>query len=141
MDDGVEDMKRPLALLAPAMLLCAIPAARADAGAIDLCAHEAVRDVARLESDLKPVKEIYGIVTNPTGFALKQVNDHVMHIPKWVGYAMDPQGAVRAKVIDMARSELKRQVGLRDGCAAALHGDSAVEVPDPTTLLPLERDV
>jgi hypothetical protein len=123
------------------MILCALPAAALDAGAIDLCAHKAVREVARLDESVRPAKEIYGIVTNPTGFALKQVNDHVVHIPKWVGYAIDPQGAVRAKVIDMARTELKRQVGVADGCAAALHGDAIVEVPEATTLLPLERDI
>jgi len=139
--NGVEDMRRTLALLAPTMLVCAIPAARADTGAIDLCAHGAVREVAKIDHDLKPVKEIYGIVTNPTGFALKQVNDHVVHIPKWVGYAIDPQGAVRARVMDMARAELKRQVGLREGCAGRLDEDAITEVPDPTTLLPLERDV
>jgi len=134
-------MKGPLALLAPAMLACAMPAAAAPAGAIDLCAHKAVREVARIDNDLKPVKQIYGIVTNPTGFALKQVNDHMVHIPAWVGYAIDPRGAVRAKVMDMARTELKRQVGLRDGCAGRPGGEAMDEVPDPTTLLPLERDV
>ena len=133
-------MKRLLALLAPVTLLCAAPVARAGEN-LNLCAHEAVREVARLNNELKPVKELYGIVTNPTGFALKQVNDHVIHIPKWVHYAMDPRGAIRAKVIDRARDELKKHVGLKNECADELRSRSeAHEVTEPTTLLALERD-
>jgi hypothetical protein len=134
-------MKRLLALLAPVTLLCAAPAARADES-LNLCSHQAVREVARLNNELKPVKELYAIATNPTGFALKQVNDHVIHIPKWVHYAMDPQGAIRAKLMDRARAELKKHVGLKNECADELRAPSeAHEVPEPTTLLPLERDI
>lgn len=134
-------MKRLLALLAPVTLLCAAPAARADEN-LNLCSHQAVREVARLNNELKPVKDLYGIVTNPTGFALKQLNDHVIHIPKWVHYAMDPQGAIRAKVLGRARDELKKHVGLKNECADELEAvDEALEVPEATTLLPLERDL
>jgi hypothetical protein len=138
-------MKRTLALLAPMMFLCASPATYAGAvgepaAAVDLCAHKAVREVARLNSELKPVRELYGIATNPTGFVLKQVNDRVIHIPKWVHYAMDPQGALRAKVMEKVREELKKQVGLRHECAEELAG-GAIDAPEATTLLPLERDV
>lgn len=121
-------MKRITALLAPAMLLCALPAARADAAAMNLCQHKAVREVAKLNNEMKPVREVYGIVTNPTGFALKQVNDHVVHIPAWVNYAIDPQGAIRAKVMDLARAELKRQVGLAHDCAGEMREEAGVEV-------------
>ncbi len=134
-------MKRLLALLAPVTILCAAPAARAD-GNLNLCSHQAVREVARLNNELKPAKELYGIATNPTGFALKQVNDHVVHIPRWVNYAIDPQGAIRTKVMDRARDELKARVGLKNECAEELRPQpEALEVPEATTLLALERDL
>jgi hypothetical protein len=144
-------MKRATAALIPSLLLlCAAPAAYADAydcfpacrepaaapakAAINLCEHRAVREVARIERDLKPVKQIYDIATNPTGFAIKQVNDHVVHIPPWVGYAMDPKGAIRAKVMDRARGELRKQVGLQNECAAEAGGEEAID--DFQRLLP-----
>jgi hypothetical protein len=46
------------------------------------------------------------------------VDQHVVHIPKVVGYAMDPRGAVKAEVMKRAREMAKKQVGLQDDCRA-----------------------
>jgi hypothetical protein len=131
------DMKRTLTL-ASSILLLAAPLAHAENDAydcfpgcpyavpvipaqktIDLCEIGAVRDAARINDQLKPVKEIYDIAVNPTGFAVKMVDEHVVHIPKWVGYAMDPKGAAKSYVINYVRTQAKKQVGLQDECRAA----------------------
>ncbi|HEX5129668.1 MAG TPA: hypothetical protein VFV90_07975 [Usitatibacter sp.] len=124
-------MKRSLTILATSMLL-ATGAARADglpesedteqraAGAVNLCEHKAVREVARLEKDLRPLKEIAGYVSNPTGLVLKVVNDHVVEIPEWVGIAIDPRGYARGKAIAFIRNEAKKSVGVDKGCEAEI---------------------
>lgn len=132
-------MKR---LLAPMFLACAVTAAHADAidcfpvacaegaqpGArINLCEHRAVREAARLDAKLKPAKDVYEIATNPTGYALKLVDRHVVPIPKWVGFAMDPQGYVRGAAMKKVRHELKKQVGLHEECAAEIAAERVAE--------------
>jgi hypothetical protein len=134
-------MKRTLAILVPSMLFAA-QAARADqydsfplsavepvqaveATKPNLCEHRAVRDIARIDRDLAPVKQVFEIATNPTGFALKQVNAHIVHIPAWVGIAMDPKGYVRNKVIGRIREEAKAAVGLRKDCADEIAAEEA----------------
>jgi hypothetical protein len=134
-------MKRTLAILVPSMLI-AVQTARADqydsfplvavepaqaveAAKPNLCEHRAVRDIARIDRDLAPVKQVFEIATNPTGFALKQVNDHIVHIPAWVGIAMDPKGYVRNKVINHVRNEAKKAVGVEKGCADEIAAEEA----------------
>ena len=95
-----------------------------------LCRYGAVRDVARIEHDLKPVKRIVAIITNPTGFAIQQVNDHAVHIPPWVGYAMNPRGAIRAKAMDLARDQAKKAVGLENNCVVPATGERS-PTPEP----------
>ena len=94
---------------------CETPAA--PQARIDLCEYAPVREAARLNERLKPAKEIYDIATNPTGFAVRMVDEHVVHIPKWVGIALDPRGAARGYVIGYVRDAAKRQVGLQRDCA------------------------
>lgn len=134
-------MKRTLAILVPSMLIAAqtaradqydsfpiqaVEAAQAvEAPKTNLCEHRAVRDIARIDRDLAPVKQVFEIATNPTGFALKQVNDHVVHIPAWVGIAMDPKGYVRNKVINHVRNEAKKAVGVEKGCADEIAAEEA----------------
>jgi hypothetical protein len=102
------------------------PPAPAAAGAkpASLCDIAVVREAAhantRLNDDLKPVKEVYEMATNPTGYAIRMVDQHVVHIPKVVGYALDPRGAVKAELMKRAREELKKQVGLKDECREAV---------------------
>jgi len=130
-------MKRTLALVAAVTFSTAafadaydyVPEAPAAAvERINLCEHRAVVEIARIDRDLKPVKELYDIATNPTGFAIKVVSSQVgVKVPRWVGYAMDPQGAVRAKVVKEVRKELKRNVGLERDCAAELDEATVAE--------------
>jgi hypothetical protein len=94
---------------------------------LNLCDHAAVREVAKLDNDLAPVKRIYSIAMNPTGFALEQVSEHVVHIPPWVGYVANPQGAIRAKVMDTVRKQVKKQVGLQDSCATQIAEEGGTE--------------
>jgi len=96
--------------------LCEIPAVR-----------EAARANTRLNDELKPVKEVYEMATNPTGYAIRMVDQHVVHIPKVVGYALDPRGAVKAELMKRARAEFKKQVGLGDECREA--APAAEETP------------
>ena len=137
-------MNRPLALLVPLVLMAAADA-RADAidcfplpcaheaeaakAAVNLCEHRAVRDVARLDAKLQPAKELYAAATNPTGYAIKLADRHVVRIPKWVGFAMDPERYVRAAAINHVRKELKKQVGLHAGCAAEIAADDDAPAP------------
>lgn len=133
-------MKRTLARLAPVMLLCAATTARADAydcfpaaacahapigveAAVNLCEHKAVRDLARLDRGLDPVKKVYEIATNPAGYVVKLVDRNVMPIPAWVGFAIDPRGAIRAEAMKRVRHELKKQVGLQARCAAEISAE------------------
>ena len=131
-------MKRSLAILSASLLLAA-GAARADgvpdlpldqepppvAERVNLCEHRTVREVAKIEKQLRPAKEIVGYVTNPTGFALKMVNDHIVHIPKWVGIAMDPRGYVRGKAVEYVRKEIKKSVGVDKDCQAEIEAETA----------------
>jgi hypothetical protein len=130
-------MKRTQKTLAAAMFLAAAlpvaaqesfePAAEAQpAKPLNLCDYGAVREVAKVDRELKPVKDVVGIVTNPEGFVLHEVDQYVVHIPAWVGYALNPKGAVRAKLIDMARTEVKKSVGLESECRTA---PAPVEAP------------
>jgi len=123
-------MKRTLALAASFAIL-ASPLVHAESDAydcfpgcapevpaatLDLCEVGAVREAARINESLRPAKEIYDIAVNPTGFAIRMVDEHVVHIPKWVGIAMDPKGAAKGYVIHYVRDAAKRQVGLQDEC-------------------------
>lgn len=124
-------MKRPLALLASTALIaaaspawadaydcfpCAQPAAQAAESKVNLCDQALVREVAKVDARLAPAKKVYGIVTNPTGFVLEQVSEHVVPLPKWLPYAIDPKGAVTAAVMKKARKEARKQFGLQDDC-------------------------
>ena len=109
-------------------------AAEPPAAARDLCDYGAVRDAERVSEKLKPAREIYDIALNPTGFAMKMVDEHVVHIPKWVGIAMDPKGAARSYVIDRVRDAAKKQVGLARDCRAPEANDGGVAAPASGTI-------
>jgi hypothetical protein len=131
-------MNRILAVLVPSLLLATTVAGADDSNAFppeasaaaesarpNLCEHRAVREVAKINRDLKPVRELVGIATNPTGFALKMVDRHVVHIPVWVGIAMDPRGYVRGKAIDLVRDGMKKSVGVARDCADEIAAERA----------------
>jgi hypothetical protein len=126
-------MKRTLI----AALLVAAPAiAMADeegSASIDLCRHEAVREITRIEHDLRPVKRVYDIAMNPTGFVIEKVSQEAgVKIPKWVGFALDPKGYARNYVMKRVREEAKQHVGLANDCRLEETGDDDSEGPFPT---------
>ena len=97
---------------------CADPSAMA--APLSLCENRVVREAVRIDVETRPIREVVGTVTDPTGFVLKQVNDHVVHIPKWVGFAIDPKGALRAEAMKRIRDEAKRATGLEHDCQSAV---------------------
>jgi len=127
-------MKRTLIA---ALLLTTAPAiAMADDEAgtsIDLCRHEAVREITRIEQDLRPVKRVYDIAMNPTGFVIGKVSEEAgVKIPKWVGFALDPKGYARNYVMKRVREEAKQHVGLANDCRVEERLDDDSEGPFPT---------
>ena len=78
-----------------------------------------------LNNKLKPAKEIAGYIRSPQGLAMKMVNDHVVKIPAWVGYAVDPVGSLKNRAIGEVRSRVKEQLMPAHSCSAP-----AVEVED-----------
>lgn len=132
-------MNRIIAVLVPTLFLAATaaradaydafplenPAPAAESAAPSLCEHRAVREIAKIDRDLQPVKDLVGIATNPTGFAIRMVDEHVVHIPAWVGIAMDPRGYVKAKVVDRVRHEAKKAVGVERDCADEIAAEQA----------------
>lgn len=101
---------------------------------LDLCRHGAVRQAIKLEQDLRPVKEVYEIVSNPTGFLIKTVTQEAgIKIPRFVGYAMDPEGSLRAAVMKRVREQVKKQGGLQNDCAVTeAQVEEGDEGPFPT---------
>jgi len=90
----------------------------------DACGTESpslIKQAEQLNDRIKPIKEIVGYVRSPQGLAIKLVNDHVVKIPAWVGYAMDPVGSLKNRAIDDVRIRAKAAVGLNrtpTNCAA-----------------------
>jgi hypothetical protein len=92
-----------------------------------------VSQIEDLNDRVKPIKEIVGYVRSPQGLALKLVNDHVVKIPAWVGYAIDPVGSLKSRAMDEVRTRAKDAVGLNKPAAACPATD--------TNLMPLDREL
>ncbi len=88
------------------------------------CSESLVNKVDALNNQVKPIKEIVGYVRTPQGLAVKLVNDHIVKIPAWVGFALDPVGTIKHKAIDEVRSRARTAMGVNSGCS------DAVVVPD-----------
>jgi hypothetical protein len=89
-------------------------------------AQDTINKAEALNDKVKPVKEIVGYIRSPQGLAIKLVNDHVVKIPAWVGYAMDPIGSVKSKAMDKARDYAKAQL------KAAAKEENACAISAPT---------
>jgi hypothetical protein len=89
--------------------------------------------IEELNDRVKPIKEIVGYVRSPQGLAMKLVNDHVVKIPAWVGYAIDPVGSLKSRAMDEVRTRAKAAVGL------GKH-ENACPAIDPT-LIPIDNDL
>ena len=66
-----------------------------------------VQKAEELNDKVKPIREIIGYVRSPQGLVFKMVNDHIVKIPAWIGYAMDPLGSLKHNVIDEVRTRAK----------------------------------
>jgi hypothetical protein len=82
------------------------PCAPADAAAPSALT-QTVEKVEALNEKLKPAKEIAGYIRSPQGLAVKLVNDHLFKIPSWVGYAIDPVGAIKDRALSEVKSRAK----------------------------------
>jgi hypothetical protein len=92
-----------------------------------------VGQIEELNDRVKPIKQIVGYVRSPQGLAMKLVNDHVVKIPAWVGYAMDPVGSLKNRAIDEVRTRAKAAVGLgkhENACPAMA-----------PTMIPIDNDL
>jgi hypothetical protein len=73
----------------------------------------AIDKIENVNNQLKPIKEIAGYIQSPQSLAVKLVNDHIVKIPAWVGYAIDPVGAIKNKAMgevrDRAKTALKEE--------------------------------
>jgi hypothetical protein len=102
-------------------------------------AQELAQSAEKLNDQIKPVKEIIGYVRSPQGLAMKLVNDHVVKIPAWVGYAVDPVGSLKNKAMDEVRTRAKSAIGL--GKPSACVSDAPVEAaPISADLLPIDTE-
>ena len=88
------------------------------AGAAPPCGSAFIQTAENLNDRIKPVKTLVGYVRSPQGLALKLVNDHVVKIPAWVGYAMDPVGSIKHKALEEVRGYAKKAVIAGDRCVA-----------------------
>jgi hypothetical protein len=101
--------------------------------------QELAQRAEALNDRVKPVKEIIGYVRSPQGLAMKLVNDHVVKIPAWVGYAVDPVGSLKNKAMDEVRTRAKSAIGLGKSAPCVSAADSD-EAPVRTDLLPLDTE-
>ena len=78
-----------------------------NADASTSCGNNFMQQAEDLNNKVKPIKEIIGYVRSPQGLAIKLVNDHIVKIPAWIGYAMDPLGSLKRKAFDEVRTRAK----------------------------------
>ncbi len=94
-----------------------------------------IKQAEQLNDRVKPIKEIVGYVRSPQGLAIKLVNDHVVKIPAWVGYAIDPVGSLKNRAMDEVRTRAKSAIGLNsktESCAAE------IAAPIDAALIPID---
>ena len=69
-----------------------------------------IKQAEQLGDRIKPIKDMVGYIRSPQGLAIKLVNDHVVKIPAWIGYAIDPVGSLKNRVMDEARTAVTVRV-------------------------------
>ena len=77
-----------------------------------------------LNDKVKPVRDIIGYVRSPQGLAIKLVNDHIVRIPAWIGYALDPLGSIKRQAMGEMRSRIRDAMSDENACAIAPADDS-----------------
>lgn len=78
---------------------------------------EVVKQVEALNNKVKPIRDIVGYVRSPQGLAIKLVNDNIVKIPAWIGFAMDPLGSLKRIAIDEVRTRAKEVIVGNSGSA------------------------
>lgn len=94
-----------------------------------------IKQAEQLNDRVKPIKEIVGYVRSPQGLAIKLVNDHVVKIPAWVGYAMDPVGSLKNRAMDEVRTHAKAVIGLN---RAPTSCTAETDAPIDAALIPID---
>ena len=88
---------------------------------VNACELSLVRQADELNDRIKPIRDMVGYVRSPQGLAIKLVNDHVVSIPGWVGYAIDPVGSLKRRAMEEVRDRARSAIGIskEHGCRAA----------------------
>ena len=81
-----------------------------------------------INDKVKPIREIIGYVRSPQGLVIKLVNDHVVKIPAWIGYAIDPLGSLKHKVVNEVRAQARGAINGGSSCASDAAGDFSESV-------------
>ncbi len=105
------------------------------ANACNSQSNELLKQAEQLNDRVKPIKEIVGYVRSPQGLAIKLVNDHVVKIPAWVGYAMDPVGSLKNRAMDELRTHAKAAIGLN---SAPANCTAETVAPTDAALIPID---
>ena len=88
---------------------------------VNACELSLVRQADELNDRIKPIRDMVGYVRSPQGLAIKLVNDHIVSIPGWVGYAIDPVGSLKRRAMEEVRDRARSAIGIskEHGCHAA----------------------
>jgi hypothetical protein len=84
-----------------------------------------VKTAEDLNDKVKPIREIVGYVRSPQGLVIKIVNDHIVKIPAWIGYVVDPLGSLKHQAIDEVRTRAKEAMDDGSACATVPANGSA----------------
>ncbi len=88
------------------------------------CESSLMKSAEVMSDKVKPIREIIGYVRSPQSLAIKLVNDHIVKIPAWIGYAMDPLGAIKRQVIGEVRTRAKDAMAGDNACVIVPSEDS-----------------
>lgn len=83
------------------------------------CESALLRTADEINDKVKPIREVVGYVRSPQGLAFKLVNDHVVKIPAWIGYVIDPLGSLKHKAIDEVRERAREAMVDQTTCGSA----------------------
>lgn len=88
------------------------------------CNSGFIKSAEALSDKVKPIREIVGYVRSPQGLVIKLVNDHIVKIPVWAGYAMDPIGSIKRKAFNEVKTRAKDAITDGNTCMAVRSEDS-----------------
>lgn len=88
------------------------------------CDSGLIKKAEALNDKVRPIREIIGYVRSPQGLVIKLVNDHIVKIPAWIGYALDPIGSIKHKAIDELRTRARDAMADGNACDTAPANES-----------------